>query len=139
MTYDKFRVRSPVKSFRDLEVYQQATQLSAAIFGLKPPGKFKGVKDAVCEIEKLKEMSKNVPRLIVESYGDKFTSFELSAKKLEMASQTINLIVAKLDFLSALIDDEKWRSQLSEILKKYQRVRMRIINLKKAWNRVFGK
>lgn len=84
-------------------------------------------------------MSKIVPRLIVESYGDKFTDFGLADRKLEKAAYTINMIVAKLDFLNALVNNEEFCDQASAILRRYQRVKMRIINLKRAWGRVFGK
>jgi hypothetical protein len=39
MTYQKFRVKTPIKSFRDLEVYQESIKLAAQIFRLKPPPK----------------------------------------------------------------------------------------------------
>jgi len=34
--YNKYRVRTPVKSFRDLDVYRQTTLLSSEIFKLIP-------------------------------------------------------------------------------------------------------
>lgn len=139
MVYQKFRVRTPVKSFRDLEVYQEATKLSAAIFNLKIPAKYKANEDVLKEIRTLKDISKMIPKLIVESYGDKFTNMMLADKKLEVACQAANMVVAKLDFLNALLESEEFRGQLSEILKKYQRTKMRILNLKRAWSRVFGK
>ncbi|MBU1091450.1 hypothetical protein KKA27_01105, partial [Patescibacteria group bacterium] len=83
MSYGNFRVKSPVKTFRDLEVYQQTTKLSADIFVLKIPAKRKNDKDVLDEIGKLKEISKQIPRLIVEAYGDKFTDLELAGKKME--------------------------------------------------------
>lgn len=135
--YRKFRVRTPVRTFRDLEVYQETTKLAAQIFNLKLPAKYK--EEATEEIQNLKQMAKVVPKLIVESYNDKFNDFKMADKKLEIASQTINLIVAKLDFLSALIENEEFRISLFEILKRYQRVKFRIINLKRAWERVFKK
>ena len=138
MAYQKFRVRTPIKTFRDLEVYQESTKLAAQIFNLKLPTKHK--EELTEEIKNLKQMSKIIPKMIVESYNDKFGNFGLADRKLEIACQSINLIVAKLDFLSALAEeDEKFRAAVFEILKKYQRVKIRIINLKKAWNRVFGK
>ena len=137
MSYNNFRVKSPVKTFRDLEVYQQTTKLSADIFVLKIPAKRKNDKDVLDEIGKLKEISKQIPRLIVEAYGDKFTDLELAGKKMEKSAYFTNMVVAKLDFLNALIDDEKFRTDASDILKRYQRVKLRIINLKRAWNRVF--
>lgn len=135
--YKNFRVRSPIKSFRDLEVYQESIKLAAAVFNLKSPAKYKD--EAVEEIQNLKQTAKVVPKLIVESYNDKFNDFKVADKKLEVAAQTINLIIAKLDFLSAFIEDNEFRSLLFEILKRYQRVKFKIVNLKKAWGRVFTK
>ena len=137
MNYKKFRIRTPVRTFRDLEVYQESTKLATQIFNLKLPGKYKN--EALEEIENLKQMSKIIPKLIVESYNDKFNDFKVADKKLEIAVQTINLIIVKLDFLSAFIENAEFRSLLSDILKKYQRVKFKIINLKKAWGRVFKK
>jgi len=137
MDYKKFHVRTPVRTFRDLEVYQESTKLAAQIFNFKIPGKYK--KELLEEIQNLKQMSKVIPKLIVESYNDKFNDFNIADRKLELAAQTINLIITKLDFLSAFIEDTKFRNLLSDILKKYQRNKFKIINLKKAWGRVFKK
>ena len=137
MDYKKFRVRTPVRTFRDLEVYQESTKLAAQIFSFKIPGKYK--EEVLEEIQNLKQMAKVVPKLIVESYNDKFNDFKVADKKLEIAAQTINLIIAKLDFLSAFIEDAEFRNLLSDILKIYQRNKFKIINLKKAWGRVFKK
>ena len=137
MNYKKFRIRTPVRTFRDLEVYQESTKLATQIFNLKLPGKYKNA--ALEEIENLKQMSKIIPKLIVESYNDKFNDFKVADKKLEIAVQTINLIIVKLDFLSAFIENAEFRNLLTDILKKYERVKFKIINLKKAWGRVFKK
>ncbi len=137
MGYKKFRVRTPVRTFRDLEVYQKSTKLAAQIFNFKLPKKYK--EEVFEEIQVLKQMSKIIPKLIVESYNDKFNDFKVADKKLEIAAQTINLIIAKLDFLSAFIEDTEFRNLLSDVLKKYQRNKFKIINLKKAWGRVFKK
>ena len=135
--YKKFRIRTPVRTFRDLEVYQESTKLAAQIFNLKLPGEYKG--KILEEIQNLEQMSKIIPKLIVESYNDKFNDFKVADKKLEIAVQTINLIIAKLDFLSAFIENAEFRNLLSDVLKKYQRNKFKIINLKKAWGRVFKK
>jgi len=101
MGYKRFRVRTPVRTFRDLEVYQESTKLAARIFNFKIPGKYK--KELLEEIQNLRQMSKIVPKLIVERYNDKFNDFNIADRKLELAAQTINLIIAKLDFLSAFV------------------------------------
>ena len=58
MNYNKFRVRTPVKTFRDLEVYQESTKLAAQIFNLKLPTKYK--EETAEEIQNLKQMSEIV-------------------------------------------------------------------------------
>jgi len=139
MDYKKYRVRTPVKTFRDLEVYQATTNLSAELFNLKMPNKYKRNKNVAEEMNNLREASKMVPRLIVESYSDKFSDLDLASQKLEKAAAAVNILVGKMDFISAIVDDPDFRANLSEILNRYQRNKMRIINLKRAWNRVWGK
>ncbi len=136
--YKKYRVRTPVKSFRDLDVYQTATNLSAEIFNLRIPPKYRRNKEVIEEISKLRNISREVPRLIVESYSDKFTDLKLADQKLEKAAMIVNMAVAKIDFLNAIMEDEKLNEELSSVLTKYQRSKIKIINLKRAWNRVFG-
>lgn len=139
MEYKKFRVRSPVKSFRDLEVYQISTNLSAGFYNLKLPSKYTRRKEILEEFNNLREISKHIPRLIVESYNDKFNDLNLAGQKLEKAAQITNIAVAKIDFLKAVVDNNEFREALSVSLNKYQRIKMRIINLKRAWMRVFGR
>jgi len=103
---------------RDLEVYQEATKLSALIFSLQIPKKYQS-EELSAELSTLRENSKLIIKFIVESYNDKFNDFKVADKKLEIAAQTINLIIAKLDFLSAFIEDAEFRNLLSDILKKY--------------------
>jgi hypothetical protein len=137
MAYKNFRVRTPIKTFRDLEVYQESIKLAAQIFKLPLP---KESEDPLFEeIKILKQTSKLIPKLIVESYNDKFKNFALADKKLEIACQAINLIIAKLDFLNAIVEDEKFKISITEILKKFQRVKTKILNLKKSWSKVFNK
>ncbi|MBU1136939.1 hypothetical protein KKD72_01035 [Patescibacteria group bacterium] len=139
MDYKKYRVRSPVKTFRDLEVYQITTSLSAELFNLKVPSKYRRNKEVVGEMNNLKEASKMVPRLIVESYSDKFSDLDLAGQKLEKAAAIVNVLIAKIDFINAIVDDIDFRGILSEVLNKYQRNKLRIINLKRSWNRVWGR
>ncbi len=69
---NNFRVRSPIKSFRDLEVYQTTIKLSNILLDLDFLNN---------EKEEIKKISESIPRLIAESYGDKFDSIEIAEKK----------------------------------------------------------
>ena len=60
--YKKFRVKSSIKSFRDLEVYKQTTQLSVEIFQFELPETIKNRKKLTAEIEILYEqIFKKIP------------------------------------------------------------------------------
>ncbi|MBI4647518.1 MAG: hypothetical protein HY738_13250 [Bacteroidia bacterium] len=137
--YKKFRVKSSIKSFRDLEVYKQTTQLCVEIFQFELPETIKNRKKLTSEIEIMYELAKNIPRLIAESYGDKFNDLNGSLQKLEKAMQIISDIITKVDFLVASVDSQEVKETLNKILKKYQTQRVKIFNLKRAWDRVFNK
>ena len=78
--YQNFRVKSPIKTFRDLEVYKNTTLLVAEIFQIKIPESARALEK---EFEILKDIAKPIPKLIAESYGDKFSSIKLALNKLE--------------------------------------------------------
>ncbi len=138
LEYKKFRVRTPVKSFRDLDVYKNTTALSADIFRLKLPERYRKSEKLKNEMDILYGLAKNIPRLIAESYSEKFTSLSAASGKLEKSAEIANLAVAKIDFLSIVIDDADMRGVFLDIVKKYQINKRKILNLKRAWNRVFG-
>jgi len=126
---NKFRVRSPVKSFRDLEVYQTTIKLSNLILNLN------FLED---EKEELKKISESIPRLIAESYGDKFDFMELSEKKLDEAVTLVTDIITKLDILrERFLEDREKKEILDKLILKYGYQKLKILNLKKAWKRVF--
>jgi len=136
--YKKYRVRTAIKTFRDLEVYKQTTQLSSEIFQLEISAAEKNEAKLIDEAEILYNLSKNIPRLIAESYGDKFSEFDKAMKKLEKTAQLISTVISKIDFLTAAVETQKTKEVLNKFLKKYQIQRVKILNLKKAWIRVFG-
>jgi len=136
--YSKYRVKTPVKSFRDLDVYRQTTLLSSEVFKLTPVIKrSKKDKYLLNEFEILYSLSKLIPKLIAESYGDRFSSNEMAFNKLEQAMRIIANIVAKIDFITATIENNDIKEVLNKILAKYQKQRVKINNLRRAWIRVY--
>ncbi len=92
MEYKKYRVKTTIKSFRDLEVYKRTTALSAELFTLNPPDGAHN-KHLENELEVLRELSKYGPKYIAESYGDRYSDKTLGIKKLEKAAQIISEII----------------------------------------------
>ncbi|MEA2112348.1 MAG: hypothetical protein U9P50_00030 [Patescibacteria group bacterium] len=162
-----FRVKGPIKSFRDLEVYNKSTSLSADIFTLQAPQDL-GLEE---EVELLKNISKHIPKMIAESYGNRFDNFGVAERKLEKTAEIITSVISKLDFILSVIkktkeqkisdsyiDSEKIESQLvvekdneeiigfekkiNKLLKDYSTNRAKVLNLKRSWirlNEKFGK
>ncbi len=128
---NNFRVRSPIKTFRDLEVYQVTINLSNLLLGLDFLDE---------ERNEIKKISESIPRLIAESYGDKFDSMETAEKKLDEAITLIAGIITKLDILrEKFLEEKENKENLDKLILKYNSQRRKVLNLKKAWKRVFGK
>jgi len=134
MAYSKYRVKSPVKSFRDLEVYQKTIQLSNEITNLS----FLRKKEFEKDREEIKDITEKIPRLIAESYGDKFDSKEISHKKLTEAITLITSIITKIDLLREKFQEKESKEILDKLLTRYQRQKIKVLNLRNAWDRVFN-
>src|SRR3989344_9421309 len=134
MEFRSYRVKSPVKSFRDLEVYQKTIQLSDEITNLAFLNKESFQKDN----EEVKSIAEKIPKLIAEAYGDKFDSKELANKKLTEAVTLITNAVTKIDlFRERFREDKSSKEVLDNLLSRYQTQKIKVLNLRKAWDRVF--
>ncbi len=128
-----YRVRSPVKSFRDLEVYQKTIQLSDEITRLQ----FLNKKEFQEDAKEIKQLAENIPKLIAESYGDKFDSRELAYKKITNANTLIINIITKIDiFRQRFLEDKGMIEALAKISTNYQYQKRKVLNLRKAWQRI---
>ena len=134
MEFRSYRVKSPVKSFRDLEVYQKTIQLSDEITNLPFLNKESFQKDN----EEIKQIAEKIPKLIAEAYGDKFDSRELAHKKLTEAVTLITNAVTKIDLFRERFKNNKEEKEiLDNLLARYQIQKIKVLNLRKAWDRVF--
>lgn len=130
---ESYRVKSPVKSFRDLEVYQKTIQLYAEIISLE----FLNKKSAEKDKEQIKEIAESIPKLIAESYGDKFDSKPLANQKLTEAITLTTNIITKIDILREQHKESQENKEiLDKLLTNYQRQKLKILNLRKAWQRI---
>ena len=132
MEYKKFRVKTTVKSFRDLEIYKRTTALCAELFSLQI--KDTDNKQLETELDILRELSKYAPKYIAESYGDRYSDRKLGISKLEKAAQIISDIIAKLDLINILAGDREFKDAILKIIRNYQIQRRKVINLKRVWS-----
>lgn len=160
-SWGNFKVRGPIKSFRDLDVYNKSTELSADIFTLRA-SKDSGLSE---ELALLKNLSKHIPKMIAESYGNRFDNFAVAERKLEKTAEVISSIIAKIDFILSVLKKEQgkvvtvavnleagkeivkdevanFKKRVEGLLRDYTVVRVKVLNLKRSWvrlNEKFGK
>ena len=133
--FSRYRVKSPVKSFRDLEVYQKTILLSDEITSLP----FLNKKLSEKANEEIKQISEKIPELIAESYGNRFDSKELGHNKLTEAITLITNIITKIDLLREKFAQEKEAKEiLDKLLSRYQTQKRKVLNLRRAWDRVYS-
>jgi len=133
MEYKNFRVKTTVKSFRDLEIYRRTTALCAELFTLQASGSTKN-KQLETELDILRELSKYVPKYIAESYGDRYSNRALGIGKLEKAAQIMSDVIAKLDLINILAGEKEFKDLILKIIRNYQIQRRKVINLKRVWS-----
>lgn len=134
MQYKNYRVRSPIRSFRDLEVYQKTIQLSDEITNLE----FLSKKEFQKDNEETKQIAETIPKLIAEAYGDRFDSRELAHKKLTEAITLITNAITKIDlFRERFANNKEAKEILDKLLIRYQTQKRKVLNLRRAWDRVF--
>ena len=129
--YNRYRVRSPIKSFRDLEVYQKTIQLSDEMTNLH------FVKSEQ-DIQEIKLIAEQIPKLIAEAYGDRFDSKELAHNKITQAITLIANIITKTDLLREKFSASRESKEiLDKILTRYQTQKRKVLNLRNAWDERF--
>ena len=153
MQYRNYRVKSPIRSFRDLEVYQKTIELSDEITNLPFLNKkqfekdiknqrflrsLRNSKEFLIDNQETKEIAQKIPKLIAESYGDKFDSRELAHKKLTDSITLITDAITKIDlFRQRFAEDQSAKETLDKLLTRYQTQKVKVLHLRRAWGRVF--
>ena len=133
-TYKKtaFRVKKPIRSFRDLEVYQSTSSYATEVITkivplLNETGPV--IKD------KLIESCLKIPELIAVSHSRRFEAKD-ELKTLDEALETCNKVVVYLeqarDIFIKVIEE---RAACEDLIKRYILIRRKIFNLYKAWKK----
>ena len=127
-----FRPRKPVRSFRDLEVYQKALEGAITV-----------AKHFLPILEKVKyplrdEMvrtSLDVPRLLAEAHSVRFESSLQGIALLEKAMADCNKMVVYLEQVKGIYPDEVDHGVYEDTLKGYTINRIKIWHLEKTWKK----
>jgi hypothetical protein len=135
--YGKFRpfgngIKKPVKSFRDLEVYQKTIECSVLID-----------RDIMPALEKVnskmaEDLSKNalnIPLYISEGHSLRFADFALALGYLEKALSGCNKVSVYLDHIKGQYGDAVKGDLVEDLINRYFIARQKIFRLELSWKK----
>ncbi|MFA6273213.1 MAG: hypothetical protein WC673_01850 [Candidatus Paceibacterota bacterium] len=127
-----FKPKKPIRSFRDLEVYQKTLE-GAVIF----------YKDIRPELVKLKydllegmtNCALSIPLFIAESHGMRFSDFKVAVVTLEKAMLGCNKMIVYLEQVAGIYGAKLSSDLIEDLSRRYMDVRGKMFRLEKSWQK----
>ncbi len=134
MNYYKksFTPRKPVKTFRDLDVYQGTIECAVLISKNIAPILIK-LKYAYSE--NLTSCALAVPLFISEAHSLRFADFALGVGYLEKAMSNANKMIVYLEHAKGIYGSKLDQSLIEDIIGRYVSCRIKMFHLEKSWKR----
>jgi len=130
--YKRFTPKKPVRSFRDLEVYQKTLECSVLIDKDILPALGK-VKDS--RIEELSKNAMAIPLYISEGHSLRFADFALALGYIEKALSGCNRMSVYLDHIKGQYGDKVKVELIEDLINRYTLVRGKIFRLEQSWKK----
>jgi hypothetical protein len=134
MVYFKkpFTPRKPVKTFRDLDVYQGAIECAVLISKNIVPnlGKFN-----YAYVERIMDCALSVPLLVAEAHSLRFADFSLGVGYLEKAMASANKMIVFLEHIKGIYGAKLDQTLIEDIIGRYAGGRIKMFHLEKSWRR----
>ena len=128
----RFNVKKPVRSFRDLEVYQKTMEASViTVKNLKP--KLQKLKYPF--LENMVNCSMSIPLFLGESHSLRFGDHQAAILLLEKAMAGCNKMVIYLEQTNGIYGSKVDQELINDLIRKYSEARTKIFRLEKAWQR----
>lgn len=127
----KFQVRKPIRSFRDLEVYQRTSKLATEVMIKIIPaleGKDCPVKD------RLVSSCLDIPTSLAVAHSRRFEKGD-ELKIMETIMEECNKVIVYLEQIRDIFIQDIDRVLCEDIIKRYTYARRKILNLYRAWQR----
>lgn len=129
-----FRVKKPIRSFRDLEVYQRTLEYSAEVMTNVVPL----IPDQNCPIKgKIIECCLEIPESIAAAHSHRFETgreHEFLEKALEGCNKAVVYLEQSRDIYIKALEEQ---ALCNDLIKRYILIRRKVFNLSKAWSK-FG-
>ncbi len=129
---NKFTPKKPVRSFRDLEVYQKTLECSVVVAkDVKP--KLTRLKYDL--LENLVNCSMNIPLYIAEGHSIRFGDHKKGLLLLEHAMAGCNKMIVYLEQAKGIYGAKAGGDLLDDLVGRYANVRTSIFRLEKSWQK----
>ena len=166
MTFQKtrFTPKKPVRSFRDLEVYQKALECSVMVVKkllplLEDMGKGRKEQEQRektqyregevqqratsawrCPIkDKMVACALELPKMIAEAHSTRFDAKKTGLEILDDAIRNHNIMLVYLEQVGKIYSEEIDRVVVEELIRRYAWNRRKTFNLYKSWERTLDK
>lgn len=129
---NSFRPRKPVRSFRDLEVYQRTMECSAIIAkDLRPIL----ARQKFPLLENMINCGMSIPLFIAESHSMRFFDFNLAVATLEKAMLSCNKMIVYLEQSMGIYGKKLPLDLVEDLMRRYIEVRGKMFRLGKSWKK----
>lgn len=128
----QFTPRKPVKTFRDLEIYQKTIECAVLISKDIVPHL---VRQKYQYAERLTDCAMSVPLLVAESHSLRFADFALGVGYLEKAMASANKMVVYLEHAKGLFGTKFDMGLIDDIIGRYILARTKMFHLEKSWKK----
>ncbi len=127
-----FTPKKPVRSFRDLEIYQKTIECAVLISKDLMPHL---VRQKYLYAEKMMDSAMSVPLLVAESHSLRFADFALGVGYLEKAMAGSNKMIVYLEHIKGLYGSKFDTGLIDDLILRYATSRIKMFRLEKSWKK----
>lgn len=127
-----FKPKKPIRSFRDLEVYQKTLECSVVFSTDVRPKLAKLQYDL---LEGMTNCALSIPLYIAEAHGLRFSDFKVAIATLEKAMLGCNKMMVYLEQVKGMYGKELLVDLLDDMARRYMTVRGKMFRLEKSWQK----
>lgn len=124
--------RKPVRTFRDLEVYQKMIECAVLISKNLMP---RLARQKYPFAERLSECAMSAPLLIAEAHSLRFADFALGVGFLEKAMSASNKMAVYLEHVKGMYGAKLDASLIDDLVGRYADCRIKMFRLEQSWKR----
>jgi hypothetical protein len=126
----KYQSKKPIKSFRDLEVYQKTMECAVLTVKSFQPDL---IKQKFPFTENMVNCSMSIPLYVGESNSLRYNDFPLGVATLEKAMAGCNKMVVYYEQAKGLYGDKIDSELADDLIRRYMECRNKMFRLEKAW------